>query len=39
VDGVLIKHPPETLRGILKGKINADGFERNIMKLGKRGTK
>jgi len=29
-EGVLIKHPPSTLRGRLKGKLNLQGFEDEI---------
>ena len=34
-DGVLIKHTRETLRGLLKGEIDADKFERELKKLRK----
>ena len=33
--GVLIKHTRETLRGLLKGEIDADKFERELEKLRK----
>ena len=32
-DGVLIKHPPSSLRGRLKGKINTEGFEDEIRRI------
>ncbi|MCW6159189.1 MAG: AbrB/MazE/SpoVT family DNA-binding domain-containing protein [Thermoplasmatales archaeon] len=34
-DGITIKHTQETLRGLLKGKIDANGFERELKKLRK----
>lgn len=37
-DGVLIKHPQESLRGLLKGKIDTDQFERELKKLRKEWT-
>ena len=32
-EGVLIKHPPSTLRGRLKGKVNLQGFENEIKRV------
>jgi hypothetical protein len=32
-DGVLIKHPPTSLRGRLKGKINIQAFEEEIKQI------
>lgn len=34
-DGVLIKHPPTSLRGRLKGKINIQGLEEEIKRIRK----
>jgi len=34
-EGVLIKHPPTSLRGRLKGKINIQGFEEEIKQIRK----
>jgi len=34
-DGVLIKHPPNSLRGRLKGKMNIQGFEEEVKQLRK----
>jgi len=36
-DGVLIKHTRETLRGLLKGEIDVDKFEKELKKLRKSG--
>ena len=35
-DGVLIKHPPSSLRGGLKGKIEIQGFEEDVKQIRKR---
>lgn len=32
-EGVLVKHPPSSLRGALKGKIDVQGFEEDLAKL------
>lgn len=32
-EGILVKHPKTTLRGILKGKIDVKGMESDIRKL------
>jgi AbrB family looped-hinge helix DNA binding protein len=34
-EGVLIKHPPASLRGRLKGKINIQGLEEEIKQIRK----
>ena len=34
-EGVLIKHPPTSLRGRLKGKINIQGLEEEIKQIRK----
>jgi AbrB family looped-hinge helix DNA binding protein len=34
-EGVLIKHPPASLRGRLKGKINIQGLEEEIEQIRK----
>jgi len=34
-EGVLIKHPPTSLRGRLKGRINTDGLEEEIRRIRK----
>jgi AbrB family looped-hinge helix DNA binding protein len=34
-EGVLIKHPPTSLRGRLKGKINIQGLEEEIKRIRK----
>lgn len=34
-EGVLIKHPPTSLRGRLKGKINLQGLEEEIKQIRK----
>jgi AbrB family looped-hinge helix DNA binding protein len=34
-EGVLIKHPPSTLRGRWSGKIDMRGFEKDIKELHK----
>jgi AbrB family looped-hinge helix DNA binding protein len=34
-EGVLIKHPPTSLRGRLKGKINIQGMEEEIKQIRK----
>jgi AbrB family looped-hinge helix DNA binding protein len=34
-DGVLIKHPPSSLRGRLKGKISTQTFEEEIRQIRK----
>ncbi len=34
-EGVLIKHPPTSLRGRLKGKIDIQGFEEEIKQIRK----
>ena len=32
-EGILIKHGRATLRGVLKGKIDLEGFEQDLRKL------
>ncbi|MDE1820841.1 MAG: AbrB/MazE/SpoVT family DNA-binding domain-containing protein [Euryarchaeota archaeon] len=32
-DGVVIRHARKSLRGLLKGKIDGDGMERDLRKL------
>ena len=32
-EGILIKHGRATLRGVLKGKIDSEGFEQDLRKL------
>jgi AbrB family looped-hinge helix DNA binding protein len=34
-EGVLIKHPPTSLRGRLKGKINIQGMEEEVKQIRK----
>lgn len=34
-EGLLIKHAPNTLRGILKGKIDVKGFEQDLKDMRK----
>ena len=34
-EGLLIKHSPNTLRGLLKGKIDVKGFEEDLKDLRK----
>lgn len=34
-EGILIKHGRASLRGLLKGKIDLEGFEKDIRKLRK----
>ena len=34
-EGIIIKHGNGTLRGILKGKVGTEGFEKNIKNLRK----
>ena len=34
-EGILLKHGRTSLRGILKGKIDSDGFEKDLRKLRK----
>ncbi|MCL5408164.1 MAG: AbrB/MazE/SpoVT family DNA-binding domain-containing protein [Candidatus Thermoplasmatota archaeon] len=37
-DGILIKHPRESLRGLLKEEIDIDKFEKELKKLRKEWT-
>lgn len=37
-DGVLIKHPRDSLRGLLKGEIDSGRFEKELKKLRKEWT-
>ena len=34
-EGVLVRHGRQTLRGALKGKLDLEGFERDVRKLRK----
>jgi len=34
-EGILIKHGRSSLRGLLKGRIDAEGFEKDLRKLRK----
>ena len=34
-EGLIIRHGKGTLRGILKGKVDTEGFEKDIKGLGK----
>jgi AbrB family looped-hinge helix DNA binding protein len=37
-EGVLVKHAPHGLRGALKGRLDLEGFERDVRKLRKEWT-
>ena len=34
-DGVLVKHPPSTLRAMFRGKLDVKGFEEDIKQIHK----
>ena len=34
-EGILIRHGRSTLRGVLKGRFDSEGFERDLKKLRK----
>ncbi len=35
-DGIVVKHTQESLRGLLKGRIDTEGFEKELGKLRKK---
>lgn len=32
-EGVLVKHPPSTLRGRLRGKLDLEGFDKDLREI------
>jgi hypothetical protein len=37
-EGVLLKHPPSTLRGKFRGKLDIKGFEEDVKKIHREWT-